>query len=111
MNIEPIPVTIQELIDGYEEKGPDGIEGAVAYGGRLDVRPAYQREYIDPDKDRKKRYPIKKDICTSSPTRRNILVCRPLLRRRSGWLMSAKAGSVPIVRQRAEPKSITSSAR
>ena len=65
MNIDRIQVTIQELIDGYEEKGPDGIEGVVAYGGRLDVRPAYQREYIYPDKDRdevirsvKKKFPI-----------------------------------------------------
>ena len=65
MNIDRIQVTVQELIDGYEEKGPDGIEGVVAYGGRLDVRPAYQREYIYPDKDRdevirsvKKKFPI-----------------------------------------------------
>ncbi|NCE66124.1 DUF262 domain-containing protein [Pseudoflavonifractor sp. 524-17] len=63
--IDRIQVTIQELIDGYKEKGPDGIEGVVAYGGRLDVRPAYQREYIYPDKDRdevirsvKKKFPI-----------------------------------------------------
>ena len=65
MNIDRIQVTVQELIDGYEEKGPDGLEGVVAYGGRLDVRPAYQREYIYPDKDRvevirsvKKKFPI-----------------------------------------------------
>lgn len=65
MNIDRIQVTVQELIDGYKEKGPDGIEGVVAYGGWLDVRPAYQREYIYPDKDRdevtrsvKKKFPI-----------------------------------------------------
>jgi len=39
-------ITISELINGYEEKGDDGIEGVVAYGGQLDVRPAYQREYV-----------------------------------------------------------------
>jgi len=45
-------ITIGNLIDGYEEKGPNGIEGVVAYGGKLDVRPAYQREYIYSQKDR-----------------------------------------------------------
>ena len=52
MKIDRIQITIRELITGYEEKGADGIEGVVAYGGKLDVRPAYQREYIYPDKDR-----------------------------------------------------------
>lgn len=52
MNIDRIKITVRELIDGYEEKGADGIEGVVAFGGKLDVRPAYQREYIYPDKDR-----------------------------------------------------------
>ena len=41
MNIDRIQVTVRELIDGYEERGTDGIEGVVAYGGKLDVRPAY----------------------------------------------------------------------
>ncbi len=52
MNIDRMQVTVRELIDGYEEKGADGIEGVVAYGGKLDVRPAYQREYIYAAKDR-----------------------------------------------------------
>lgn len=52
MNIDRINITVRELIDGYEEKGADGIEGVVALGGKLDVRPAYQREFIYPDKDR-----------------------------------------------------------
>lgn len=52
MNIDRMQVTIRELIDGYEEKGDEGIEGVVAYGGKLDVRPAYQREYIYGEKDR-----------------------------------------------------------
>lgn len=65
MDIDRIQVTVRELIDGYEERGTDGIEGVVAYGGKLDVRPAYQREFIYPDKDRdevirsvKKGFPI-----------------------------------------------------
>ena len=52
MIIDRIQITVRELTAGYEEKGVDGIEGVVAYGGKLDVRPAYQREYIYPDKDR-----------------------------------------------------------
>ncbi|MDN4083250.1 HNH endonuclease family protein [Paenibacillus polymyxa] len=52
MKIDRIQVTVKELIDGYEEKGADGIEGIVAFDGKLDVRPPYQREYIYPTKDR-----------------------------------------------------------
>ena len=52
MKIDRIQVTVKELIDGYTEKGADGIEGVAAYGGRLDVRPPYQREYIYGTKDR-----------------------------------------------------------
>lgn len=52
MKIERIQIAVAELADGYEERGPDGIEGVVAYDGKLDVRPAYQREYIYKDKDR-----------------------------------------------------------
>lgn len=52
MNITHKQITIGELLDGYKELGPDGIEGVVAFGGKLDVRPAYQREFIYPPKDR-----------------------------------------------------------
>lgn len=52
MIINRMTVTVRDLIDGYEERGTDGIEGVVAYGGKLDVRPAYQREYIYGTKDR-----------------------------------------------------------
>lgn len=52
MKIERRQVTVGELIEGYEEKGAEGIEGVVAYGGKLDVRPPYQREFIYQAKDR-----------------------------------------------------------
>ena len=52
MNITRKQITIAELIDGYEEKGKEGIEGVVAFGGKLDVRPAYQREYVYSPKER-----------------------------------------------------------
>lgn len=52
MEITRKQITVRELIEGYEEKGQDGIEGVVAYGGKLDVRPAYQREYVYTGKER-----------------------------------------------------------
>lgn len=51
MHIERKTITIPELIEGYAEKGRDGEEGVVAYGGLLDVRPAYQRNFIYNDKE------------------------------------------------------------
>ena len=65
MVIDRIQVTIKELVEGYEERGVDGIEGVVAYGGALDVRPAYQREFVYAPKERdevirtvKKNFPL-----------------------------------------------------
>lgn len=43
MEIERKTITIAELIEGYRE---DEHKGVTAYGGKLDVRPPYQREYI-----------------------------------------------------------------
>lgn len=43
MEIKQIEVTVAELAAGYEDKGDEGV---VAYGGKLDVRPPYQREFI-----------------------------------------------------------------
>ena len=52
MKIERKVIKVADLINGYRENGSDGIEGITAYGGQLDVRPPYQREFIYPDKDR-----------------------------------------------------------
>ena len=52
MKIDRMQISIKELTNGYEEKGMDGIEGIVAYGGLLDVRPPYQREYVYAVKER-----------------------------------------------------------
>ena len=49
MNIELHEIKISEVFDGYTDRGEDGV---VAYGGRLDVRPAFQREFIYKDKQR-----------------------------------------------------------
>lgn len=52
MKIDRIQISIKELAKGYLEKGVDGIEGIVAYDGKLDVRPPYQREYVYATKER-----------------------------------------------------------
>ena len=49
MNIELHEITIRDLVDGYDDRGDEGVVG---YGGRLDIRPAYQREFIYRDKQR-----------------------------------------------------------
>ena len=49
MKIELKEVTVGELVAGYEDRGDGGV---VAFGGKLDVRPAYQREFIYKDRQR-----------------------------------------------------------
>ncbi len=40
-------ITIRELVNGYKDNGEKGV---VAYGGKLNVRPAYQRAFVyNPD--------------------------------------------------------------
>lgn len=43
MKIELKHVTIKELTKDYKDKGEDGVVG---YGGKLDVRPPFQREFV-----------------------------------------------------------------
>lgn len=49
MKIELTEITIRELTDGYADNNDDGIVG---YGGKLDIRPPYQREFIYGEKQR-----------------------------------------------------------
>lgn len=49
MKIEPREITIEKLADGFEDNAEAGV---VAYGGKLDIRPPYQREFIYKDKQR-----------------------------------------------------------
>ena len=49
MDIHEQKVTIREVTEGYLN---DAEEGVVGYGGKLDIRPAYQREFIYKDKQR-----------------------------------------------------------
>ncbi|MBQ4433807.1 MAG: DUF262 domain-containing protein, partial [Bacteroidales bacterium] len=49
MNIELHKITVRELTQGYVDNNEYGVR---AYGGRLDVRPPYQREFVYKDKQR-----------------------------------------------------------
>jgi hypothetical protein len=42
-------IKISELIAGFEDKAEEGVRG---YGGRLNIRPPYQREFIYKEKQR-----------------------------------------------------------
>ena len=50
MQIEPKTVTIGDLVDGFSED-PE-TDRVVGYAGQLNIRPAYQREYIYEEKER-----------------------------------------------------------
>ena len=47
MTIEQMSFTVRELCNGYADYAENGV---VAYGGKLDVRPKYQREFIYTEK-------------------------------------------------------------
>lgn len=49
MNIELKALTIGDVVAGYSDSAEEGVKG---YGGRLDIRPAYQREFIYKGKQR-----------------------------------------------------------
>ena len=49
MNIKLHEINISEIFEGYEDNDENGV---TAYGGKLNVRPAFQREFIYKDKQR-----------------------------------------------------------
>ena len=62
MKIEPHEITIEDLVNKYQDNNEDGVTG---YGGKLDIRPPYQREFIYSGKQReavistvKKNFPL-----------------------------------------------------
>lgn len=62
MKIEHRNITVRDLVDGYADDGEGGVRG---FGGNLDIRPAYQREFVYKDKQRnavietvRKSYPL-----------------------------------------------------
>lgn len=49
MEIKLINISVRELASGYEDRLEEGVIG---YGGKLDIRPPYQREFVYKDKQR-----------------------------------------------------------
>ncbi len=49
MKIELLDLTVQELVEDYYDDDEGGVTG---YGGKLDIRPPFQREFIYKDKER-----------------------------------------------------------
>jgi len=49
MKIELKEITVRELTAGYQDNAENGVIG---YGGKLDIRPPYQREFIYKDRQR-----------------------------------------------------------
>ncbi|MEE0996024.1 MAG: DUF262 domain-containing protein [Paludibacteraceae bacterium] len=49
MEIKLQKITVRELTAGYQDNEENGV---VAYGGKLDVRPPYQREFVYKEKQR-----------------------------------------------------------
>ena len=66
MQIEEKKIPVRDLIAGYKNDPDKGVHG---YGGRLDIRPPYQREFRYNDKQKQdviktilKQYPLKNTI-------------------------------------------------
>ena len=49
MKIKLKEITVSDLANSYKDNAEDGVVG---YGGKLDIRPPYQREFIYKDKQR-----------------------------------------------------------
>jgi len=49
MKIELHKISIRKVTAGYKDSAEEGV---VAYGGKLDIRPKYQREFVYKDKQR-----------------------------------------------------------
>lgn len=62
MNIDLHEISIREIVNGYVDNNEEGVKG---YGGKLNIRPKYQREFVYKDKQRndvlctiKKNFPL-----------------------------------------------------
>jgi hypothetical protein len=49
MKIELREITVRDLVEGYVNNAEEGVSG---YGGSLNIRPPYQREFVYKDKQR-----------------------------------------------------------
>ena len=49
MKIKPHEIPVRDVADGYVDSAENGVVG---YGGGLNIRPAFQREFIYKEKQR-----------------------------------------------------------
>lgn len=49
MKIEPHEITVRQIANGYVDNAEEGVVG---YGGKLNIRPKYQREFVYDEKHR-----------------------------------------------------------
>jgi hypothetical protein len=49
MKIDLYKIPVRELVKDYSNSDEEGVQG---YGGRLDIRPKYQREFVYKDAQR-----------------------------------------------------------
>ena len=49
MKIELHEIPVRDVVNGYVDSAENGVVG---YGGKLDIRPAFQREFIYKEKER-----------------------------------------------------------
>ena len=49
MKIELNEIAVRQVADGYVDSAEEGVVG---YGGLLDIRPKYQREFVYDEKKR-----------------------------------------------------------
>ena len=49
MKIDLKKITVRDLVENYHDDGEGGVRG---YGGKLDIRPPFQREFVYKDKQR-----------------------------------------------------------
>ena len=49
MKITLKEISVRDLVQDYQDQAENGVTG---YGGKLDIRPPYQREFIYKDKQR-----------------------------------------------------------
>lgn len=49
MKIKLHKIKVREVVKGYEDSAEEGV---VAYSGKLDIRPKYQREFVYKEKQR-----------------------------------------------------------
>lgn len=66
MDIDPLRVTIEELVEGFKDESLDDGP-VVGWGGNLNIRPSYQREFIYTGKNRHKRDKVIETILNDHP--------------------------------------------